>query len=253
MLVVEILGGPRPRSRRRRPRRADPEAEPGELPFTRVTIVEAEPLAGEAEAAGWLERTAGDAEARDEAVNDAMWLLNQALHAQRASAADPYAPEVSAAQALVVRLGYGTGTQVVEGRFSEARELPLGKGPRWRPKAEDLRPQERLAAVLGGRERIDACETLLLRARADIEGERVREAALQLRIALEALLVELRGALSDPDHVEDMGVLEARRGEVDSAAAAAIRGEPTEEQEAALEEILEVAERVVRRRRVLRG
>ena len=34
---------------------------------------------------------------------------------------------------------------------------------------EELRPQERVAAVLGGRERIDACEPLLLRARADLD------------------------------------------------------------------------------------
>ena len=58
--------------------------------------------------------------------------------------------------------------------------------------------------MLGGRERIDACETLLLRARADLDAGRDREAALQLRVGLEALLVELDGALADPGHEEDM-------------------------------------------------
>ena len=62
--------------------------------------------------------------------------------------------------------------------------------------------------MLGGRERLDACETLLLRARADLDAGRPREAALQLRVGLEALLVELRGALDDPGHDEDMAAIE---------------------------------------------
>ena len=53
---------------------------------------------------------------------------------------------------------------------------------------------------------------------------RSREAALQLRVGLEALLVELRGALADPGHEEDMATLEAagrgrRAGERGAAAA----------------------------------
>ena len=49
--------------------------------------------------------------------------------------------------------------------------------------------------MLGGRERVDVCETLLLRARADLDAGREREAALQLRVGLEALLAELKGGL----------------------------------------------------------
>ena len=76
--------------------------------------------------------------------------------------------------------------------------------------------------MLGGREQIDACETLLLRARADLDAGRLREAALQLRVGLEALLVELQGALADPGHEEDMAMLEARRNEAGEAANAAL-------------------------------
>ena len=79
--------------------------------------------------------------------------------------------------------------------------------------------------MLGGRERIDACETLLLRARADLDAGRDREAALQLRVGLEALLAELPGAVSDPGHDEDMATLHERRGEAGEAANAALRGE----------------------------
>ena len=116
-----------------------------------------------------------------------------------------------------------------------------------------MRPQERVAAVLGGRERLDVCETLLLRARADLDAGRDREAALQLRVGLEALLEELQGALTDPGHEEDMGLLRERRTAAGEAANAALYGELTPERVEAVTELLEIAERVLRRRRVLRG
>ena len=52
-------------------------------------------------------------------------------------------------------------------------------------------PEERYAAILGGRDRGLAGEELVLRARMDLDAGRVREAALQARVALEALLAEL--------------------------------------------------------------
>ena len=54
-----------------------------------------------------------------------------------------------------------------------------------------LRPQERLAAILGGRDVALACEELALRARLDADAGRWREAAFQLRVALEAAIAEL--------------------------------------------------------------
>ena len=48
---------------------------------------------------------------------------------------------------------------------------------------EALRPTERVAGVLAGRESVAACELLLLRARADLDAGRAREAAMQLRTA----------------------------------------------------------------------
>ncbi len=54
-----------------------------------------------------------------------------------------------------------------------------------------LRPQECLAAVLGGHDVALACEALTLRARSDVAAGREREAALQLRVALESTLSEL--------------------------------------------------------------
>ena len=108
--------------------------------------------------------------------------------------------------------------------------------------------------MLGGRERLDACETLLLRARADLDAGRDREAALQLRVGLEALLVELHGALADPGHEEDMATLSERRGEAGEAANAALQRRPRRRAASSRSrELLEICERVLRRRRVLRG
>ena len=107
--------------------------------------------------------------------------------------------------------------------------------------------------MLGGREQLDACETMLARARMDLDSGRSREAALQLRVGVEALLIELRGALQDPGHDEDMTLLGERRGEVGNAANAALRGDLDPAGEESVAELLAVAERVLRRRRVLRG
>ncbi len=52
-------------------------------------------------------------------------------------------------------------------------------------------PEERFAALLGAREQALVGEELVLRARADLDAGRPREAALQARVALEALLAEL--------------------------------------------------------------
>jgi hypothetical protein len=254
VLVVQTLGAPRAARRRRRAREAEP-GPPGELPLTRVTAVKADPFASGAEAAAWLQELSGDRGALADAAEDGLRLLNRALSAQRAAGGDPYVHEVSTEQALAIRIGYGSGEQVVEGEWLEARDLEPGAAPRGRRarREADIRPQERVAAVLGGRETLDACETILARARVDLDAGRNREAALQLRVGVEAMLVELRGALQDPGHEEDMAVLSERRGEIGSAANAALRGELDERGAESVRELLAIAERVLRRRRVLRG
>lgn len=254
VLVVETLGAPPPPGRRRRrPREADPEAAPHALPLSRATAVRAyEPFDSGDEAERWLSGAVEAEGAVDALVAEGLHLLNRALHAQRAAAADAYAAESTAERAVLVRIGHGSGEEVASGRFSVAREVDV-RGGRRRRREEDLRPQERVAAVLGGRERIDACETLLLRARADLDGDRMREAALQLRVALETLLVELAGALVDPGHEEDMSQLGARKREAGAAANVALRGDLDAEQARNVRELIELCERVIRRRRILRG
>jgi hypothetical protein len=257
VLVVETLAAaPLPGRRRRRPQTAEADQSPPELPLSRATAVRvAEPFASREEAERWLAASVDSEEAVDALVAEGVALVNRALFAQGAAAAEPHVRELTGLEASAVRIGYGSGEEVAAGRYTAARYVDVratGTSRRSR-RAEELRPQERVAAVLGGRERIDACEPLLLRARADLDAGRAREAALQLRVGLEALLVELAGALVDPGHTEDMANLEARRGEVGRAADAAIRSELAEESVSRVRETLEICERVLRRRRVLRG
>jgi hypothetical protein len=258
VLVVETLAtAPLPGRRRRRrgPRPADPHAAPAAVPLARVTAVRAaHPFEAEEEAERWLHEAAEAEDTVDVLVEEGISLLNRALHAQAAASADHRLHELAPESALTVRLGYGSGKEVAAGTGTGMLEVDVHTAAsKRRRRAEALRPQERLAAVLGGRERVDPCETLLLRARADLSAGRNREAALQLRVGLEALLAELDGALSDADHVRDMATLVERRGEAGEAANAAIGGELDSEQLRQVTELLEICERALRRRRVLRG
>ena len=255
VLVIETLAAPPPpRRRRRKPK----DAEAGELPslpLTRVTAVRAhEPFATEEDAAQWLAEAIAAEEEIDATVAAAAGLVNRALHAQAIAASEAGWQELRPERAARVLIGHGSGDQVAAGRFADAREVDLrGGASRRRRRDEELRPQGRLAAVLGGRERANACETLLLRARADLDAGRTHEAALQLRVALEALLVELDGTLTDPDHEADMAELKERRKQAGDAANAAITDSLSIEDERHITELTELCERVLRRRRVLRG
>ena len=253
-MVETIAAPPAPRRRRRRPKRAEPEAEPTPSPLARVTAVRAhEPFDSSEAAERWLSETLADEETTDAAIAEALALLNRALHANAVASGTP-GRELHSEHAATMRIGHGSGKEVASGRFSSAREVDVrgGRSQR-RRREEELRPQERVAAVLGGREQLDACETLLLRARADLDAGRNREAALQLRVGLEALLVELDDALADPGHEEDMATLQAHRKEAGDAANEALHGELNSTKLSSVRELLDVCERVLRRRRVLRG
>ncbi|HEX8752195.1 MAG TPA: hypothetical protein VF731_02155 [Solirubrobacterales bacterium] len=200
----------------------------------------------------WLEGGSWESEAATGLLAEGFEALNRALYVQAIANADPQVIQLTPERAVAVRLGYGSGEETAEGEFSEAREVDVrAAASRRQRRQEELRPQERLAAVLGGRESLDACETMLLRARGDLDAGRAREAALQLRVGLEALLVELAGAVADPGHERDMATLEERQEQASEIAAAALRGEPSAGQRDDLRELLEIAERVLRRRRVL--
>jgi hypothetical protein len=254
--VVESLAAPpRPGRRRRRPRGTEAAPPPPEVPVTRATAIRAfEPFDGAEQAAAWLAAASADDEAIDAVVATGIALVNEALHAQALAEADPHPATVTAERAVAVRLGHGSGEQTAEGTYTEASEVDVWAtgSSRRRRRQEDLRPQERVGALLKGRVRPDACEVLLLRARADLDAGRRREGALQLRIAIEALLAELPGALEDnPDHDRDIEALKDRESALVAVARGALSTDLSEEDEENIRETLEIAERVLRRRRIL--
>jgi hypothetical protein len=233
VLVLGTLGAPeRHWLRDRRARELD-EAAPEPVPTSRATVVRPEPFGSPEAASAWLAELRRDSDARDAEVAHALAILNRALRAQRAAAADPYVPDVSAERALVVRLGYGSGAAVADGRFGEALELPRAGARRIKRSMEA--PEERFAALLSGHEAVLAAEELVLRARADLDAGRNREAALQSRVAIEALIAET-----------GTDTLEAERQAVIAAAAAALAGDPPE----GVDDAVAAMEALLRRRRL---
>jgi hypothetical protein len=221
VLVVRLLGAPERRllPRRRRARSAAAQPPPSAVTTSSATLVDTTPLEGRDEAERWLR----DADLEALAA-DAIARLNRVLHAHRVAAADPSAHEVALAGALVARVGYGDGEHVADGRWHSARELPRAVASGLRPGRAALRPQERLAAVLAGRDPVLACEELVLRARADLDAERWREASMQLAVALDAALAELEPWREQAGLAARLDELRGRSEEVRAASDEALQG-----------------------------
>lgn len=216
VLVLTTLAAPHPSSRPRRRRAREVESGGGAapVPLTRVTVIRPRPLASEREAAAWLERVSGDRETAAALAREAALRLNLAIHAHRTAAGDPHLADVDPSRAVALRFGYGTGEEVADGRWRAARELPEAERRRLlRRDYEALRPQERVAGVLGGRERVGPHEELILRARGDLDAGRLATCALGLHAGLEAL-----EALAPPE-----GELAARLRDAIATAAEARR------------------------------
>ena len=249
--MVSIAGAPAPARRRiarPRPRDADPQAPAATVPLTTLTVIRPEPLGERDAARSWLQRLRADGDAVGAEIEEAIGLINRAVHAHRSAAMDPGIPDVHPEATLSLRIGFGHGDALAEGRFEEAIEAP--RSDRRRRRVEALRPQERVAAVLGGRETVRSCEPLLLRARADLDAGRTREAALQLRVGLEALLAD-RDEFSATGQAEDLAALAGRRAITGEAADAALTDELAPGRAAEVAETLGLCERVLRRERAL--
>ena len=252
VLVVQTMGAPtagrRPPRKRRRPQPADPGDGPTEVPITRLTVIPARMLdASEFETE--LDALRADPAATEEAVTEGLREVNRVVRAHRIASQDPYGHEIGRLTPIAVRVGVGTGLELADGRWTEAITVPSPE--RRRRRVDALRPQERLAELLSGREPIDVCETLLLRARADLDQDRPREAALQLSQGLDALLAELPDR-AGPGQEEDLATLRARRESTGEAAAAALHGDPSADEVNELADTLRICQRVLRRRQALR-
>lgn len=246
VIVLATLGAHERRRLARRSRDAPAGPEPTPVATTRATVIDAtQPDGDDAAARTWLQ-AAGEDE-----LDAALTILNAALHGYRLVTADPYLNAVGRRQVIVARLGFGIGEQVAEGQWTQAREFEAPQ-PR-RSRARVLHPQARLAAVLGAREPLLACEELALRARLDLDQARDREAALQLVVALDAAIAELGSETSGPgtrDLAERVHELRALRDPVGAAAQTALAGPLSAEQRAGVEHALGRIEAALRARAV---
>jgi hypothetical protein len=219
VIVIATLGAPERRrlAGRRRQTQAEPEPEPVPVTTGRATVIDVgTPLTSPEQARDWL-AAAGEAE-----LSAGLEVLNRVLHAFRLVTADPHRHPVGRHQTLVARVGFGVGEQVADGLWTAARELHANPGRQRRTRL--LEPQARLAAVLGGRERILACEELVLRARLDVDHGRDREAALQVLVALDAALAELASDRAAPALQDRLVELRAQRDGAVVAGQAALAG-----------------------------
>ena len=219
----------------------DAEVEP--VPTARATVVRAEPFDSLEAAVAWFDSLRENEQALQAELYGARRTINRAMAAHRAASANPYVADVSDERALVTRVGFGPGHALAEGRFAEAWEVPRERGRR--AKRSMAVPEERFAALLGGREQALACEEHVLRARADLDAGRHRAAALEARVALEALLAE-------PPEGESTQGAQEQRSAVTAAANAALAGELTPDQVEALERAVLALEEPLRRYRLRR-
>lgn len=212
----------------------------------RATIIDVSDALGDEDAArAWLDQ------AGEEELAIGLAVINRAMHAFRVVTADPYLHEIAREQALVARIGYGAGDEVARGLWSDARELP---GARIRQRRSAiLQPQARLAAALGGRQPVLACEELTLRARADVDHDRDREAALQLLVALDAALAELPLDPHAESLAERVAELRAHRSAVAAAAQQALAGSLDDAARATVRDTLGRVEAALRARAAISG
>ena len=248
IVVLSTVGAQRRSvlARRRARRLEEGGGDPAPVPTARATVIRAERFESRAEADRWLEGLRADRSALEAEAAEAARELNALLRAYRAAAADPQVRDVAPTGATVVRIGHGSGEQVADGRYAAACELPPpSPRSRTRRRAQALVPDERLAAILGRREEMLACEELVLRARLDLEAGRPREAALQARIALEALLAELGG--STAPELRELG---ADRERIANAANEALERDPAPELQDDVRHAVDRMETALRRRRI---
>jgi hypothetical protein len=225
VVVLNTLGAGRsaPQHRRgrlgaRRPQ-TDPEPAPTLVATGRATVIDPVPLSAERQARAWLSDLDEDHE-----VSTASAVLNRLLFAHRIASANPHVREITPAQALVVRAGWGEGEQVAYGQWLHARELPPPK-PGRRRRVAALRPEEHLAILVGAREAALICEELTLRARQDLDQRRLAHAALELERAYATALREL-DVESRPDLAVRVAELRELRAGVERASQAVLAPDP---------------------------
>jgi hypothetical protein len=253
--VIEAEGAlPPARRRRRKPRGVSGEDRQPQVSVTTVTMIRAHlPFGSEAEAAGWLDRVA-EGDSTDELLAEMLFTLDRALAAEAAATGNAYAAPIRVDDLIGSKIGYGDGDRLSDGLYLEALEIDA-RGGTASPRRERLnrtRPLARIAAIIGETESAHACEFLIPRVRADLDGGRLMTAALTIEVAVRSTILELDTVLEDPDHAADLDRLEQFLPDLTELTETVLsEGKAWPGLDASLEEPLALAERVMRRRRVL--
>lgn len=205
----------RPRGRRRRSARpAGPDdRQPAVSLLLARFIAATHVLASRDDAERLVELWRRSVDEQDRWIADALAVINRAVCAYRTGVPDPYAVDVTRADARRVRLGYGTGAEVDSGSWTAALDI-RGRKPAGLSRAEEARPSEAVARVLAGRARLLEGEELVVRAALDREHGRPRAAALGLKAALDLLARELEDEPVSSQVLERWAALQARRSEL---------------------------------------
>ena len=222
VVVVEATDRPPRRFRRKKRKIADATS----VPVARVTVVDADPLATD-DADRWLAEH--DA---DEAVDQALATIQRLAHVNAVAGGEPQPRPLRWRDLTRALLAYGTGYEGADGGWSAHRTVTVAADQprRVRRSGRGLGNEERLADLLSGRDPVLAAEPLSLRVQHDLEAEHFREAALQLRIAVEVAIAELE-PWRDALHVDAaLDELRRSRGAVAETATAAVRGGLSDEQ-----------------------
>lgn len=253
-MVTETEGAlPPARRRRRRPRKAVVTDAPVTVTIAVVTVIRADqPLDSETAAEAWLGKL-DDSDFIDELLGDAIATLDRARAADAAASGLPFGTATELGSVIACRIGYGDGDQVASGRYLAALDIDArgGTGESRRQRLTRTGSLARSVAILAAREPATACEVLIPRVRLDLETGSDAAARLAIAGAVGATISELEFAVEDEAHEQDLDRLEELLPALTDVSERAEQGAADPEDVKQVEAALEVAERVIRRRRIL--
>ncbi len=223
VVVVELTERPPRRFRRRRKRKI---AALPSVSVARLTVVDADPIDAD-DPTRWLAE-----QDDDDALGAALAVLERLTHVYAVAAGEPRPRPLRRRDLSRALLAFGTGYEGADGSWSAHRLLllPTHDHQRVRRSGRGLGSEERLADLLSGRDPVLAAEPLALRVAHDLDAGRFREAALQLRIAVEAAIAELEPWRAAPRVDGELQRLRDARGAVAEVATAAVRGGLSDDQ-----------------------
>jgi len=252
VIVIRTVGAPAPKPNRfgrsGAPAVADDE-KPRELSLTVATVVFGTRLLPDDRVASrFYESVQAKPDERDQWGRAALEILNRAVAAYRACAADPYVADLSPLDARSTRIGYGIAELVAAGKWEKAIAVPAPPALRL-SRDQKVMPTQAMGLVLTGQGRVLESEELLLRAILDVEQHRPRAGACGLHAAYELLLGEFAAqVMAGAVQAQYERLLEAR-DEIAELAAAARRGPLGDRQVERLADLVEATGAFIDRRR----